>query len=99
MNDTEIRSTVKDVITEVAPDADLASLDPAADLRDALDIDSMDFLNVVVGIHERLGVDVPESDYDRVRNLDALVAYVAEIMRGRDAGDGAAPPASRGSPA
>jgi acyl carrier protein len=91
MNDTEIRSTVKDVITEVAPDADLANLDPAADLRDALDIDSMDFLNVVVGIHERLGVDVPESDYDRVRNLDALVAYVAEIMRGRDAGDGARP--------
>jgi acyl carrier protein len=75
---SDVRTVILQAIADVAPDAELESLDPAADLRDELDIDSMDFLNVLVGIHERLGVEVPELDYGRVRTLEALVAYVDE---------------------
>jgi acyl carrier protein len=64
----------------VVPAADLARLDGKADLRDALDIDSIDFLNVLVGIEETFGVAVPKREYDEVRTLDALVAYVATTL-------------------
>lgn len=73
---SDIRSTIFEVIGEVAPEVDFGDIDSAADLRDELDIDSMDFLNVLVGIHGRLGVEVPEQDYGEVQTLDALVAYV-----------------------
>lgn len=73
---SDIRTSILQAIADVAPDADLDGLDPGADLRDELDIDSMDFLNVLVGIHERLGVDVPEEDYGRVRTLASLEEYV-----------------------
>jgi acyl carrier protein len=51
---------------------------PGADLREELDIDSMDFLRAVVQIDERLGVAVPEADYPLIRTLDGCVAYLAE---------------------
>jgi acyl carrier protein len=73
---SEIRTAILQAIAHVAPDADLDGLDPGADLREELDIDSMDFLGVLVGINERLGVEVPEEDYGRVRTLAALEAYV-----------------------
>jgi len=73
---SKTRTAIIEVIADVAPDAELDQLDPAADLRDELDIDSMDFLGVLLGVHERLGVEVPERDYGEVRTLDALVAYV-----------------------
>ncbi|MCA9711585.1 MAG: acyl carrier protein [Myxococcales bacterium] len=73
---SESRTAILEAIADVAPEADLEAIDPSVDLRDELDIDSMDFLNVLVGIHERLGVEVPERDYGEVRTLDALVAYV-----------------------
>jgi acyl carrier protein len=80
MNATEIREIITSIIGAVAPEADLAHTDGKADLRDALDIDSMDFLNVLVGIEETLGVTVPEGDYDEVRTLDALVDYVTTAI-------------------
>lgn len=73
---TNPREAILAIIESVAPDADLAGLDPREDLRDALDLDSMDFLNVVIGIHERLGVEIPERDYRDVRTLDGLIEYV-----------------------
>jgi len=77
MNRQEIRTAVIASLLAVAPEADAAALAPAADLRDALDIDSMDFLRFVVGLHERLHVDIPEKDYAKVRTLEACVEYVA----------------------
>jgi len=46
------------------------------DLRDAIDLDSMDFLNFVIALHERTGVDIPEADYPRLRTLDGAIAYL-----------------------
>jgi acyl carrier protein len=73
----EIRAVLLSVLHGIAPEVDPATVRADADLRDELDIDSMDFLRFVVGIHERLGVDVPEADYPRVRTLDGCVDYVA----------------------
>ncbi|QWG12224.1 acyl carrier protein [Bradyrhizobium sediminis] len=77
MNDLEIRKVVKEELNNIAPEVDLAAIDPAADLREALDIDSMDFLNFVTAIHHRLGVDIPELDYPKLITLDGAVAYLA----------------------
>jgi acyl carrier protein len=74
----EIAAAIRAILGGIAPEVDLAGVKPDADLRDELDIDSMDFLRFVVGLHERLAVDVPESDYPRIRTLDGCLAYVAE---------------------
>jgi len=77
MNDIDIRKVVQEEISNIAPEVDLASIDPASDLREAIDIDSMDFLNFITAIHHRLGVEIPELDYPKLVTLDGVVAYVA----------------------
>lgn len=73
-----IRQAVIDATLGIAPEADFASVDPSRSLREQLDLDSFDFLNLLIALHERLGVEVPEADYGRVDSLDALVAYLAD---------------------
>jgi acyl carrier protein len=73
----EIRATVLATLAEIAPEVDPAAVLPGVDLRDQLDIDSMDFLNFVIALHERLGVDIPERDYPKLATLDTIVDYVA----------------------
>ncbi len=82
MTRDEIRSVVASVLAGIAPEVDLAHVRPDGDLRDELDIDSMDFLRFVVGVHERLSVDVPEADYPRIRTLDGCVEYLERRMSG-----------------
>ena len=77
MSKDEIRQEVVRVLRDVAPEVRPEALDPTADLRDTLDLDSVDFMNFVVGLHAALGVDVPESDYAKLASLDACVAYLA----------------------
>ncbi len=72
------RQTILTIIEDVAPDVETDDVADDADLRDELDIDSMDFLKVLVGIQEQLGVSVPEVDYGKVRTLAGLVSYVDE---------------------
>ncbi|HJV70171.1 acyl carrier protein [Ideonella sp.] len=83
MNDREsVRQAVIEAVLAIAPEADFATVDPARSLRAQLDLDSFDFLNLLIALHERLGVEVPEADYGRVDSLDALVVYLAD-KRGR----------------
>jgi acyl carrier protein len=77
MNDLEIRKVVQEELNNIAPEIDLAAVDPAGDLRETFDIDSMDFLNLITAIHHRLGVDIPELDYPKLFTLDGAVAYIA----------------------
>jgi acyl carrier protein len=72
----EIRNRVLECLGKVAPEADLATLSPAVPFRDQLDIDSMDFLNFVIGLDEALHVAVPEADYGALTTLDDCVAYL-----------------------
>lgn len=80
MTREEIRRAVLASLAEVAPDADLASLDPDADMRRELDLDSMDVLNLVIALHKATGVEVRESEYRRVATLSSCVELLAKRL-------------------
>ena len=64
----EIRQAVLATIESVAPDADVQNIPTDQPLRQAIELDSMDWLNVIAGLHDRLSIDIPESDYERPRD-------------------------------
>lgn len=76
MSGNDIRTVVQEELANIAPEADLGTIDPTADLREALDIDSMDFLNFVTALHHRLGYDIPELDYPKLVTLSGAIAYL-----------------------
>jgi acyl carrier protein len=76
MNEIDIRTALLEELGNIAPEIDMQTLDPAADLREALDIDSMDFLNFVTAIHRRLRIDIPELDYPKLSTLDGAATYL-----------------------
>ena len=78
MTADEIRTVVIVELSNIAPEMDIAGIQPNADLREALDIDSMDFLNFITALHEKLGVDIPERDYPKLITLAGAVAYLVE---------------------
>lgn len=80
MSDIDIRTAVQEELGNIAPEVNLAVLDPAADLREALDIDSMDFLNFIAAIHRRLGVNIPEIDYPKLLTLNGAVNYLRKQL-------------------
>ncbi|MCC6365802.1 MAG: acyl carrier protein [Bryobacterales bacterium] len=82
MNEAEIRQAIFDILRGIAPEADAESVRPDENLREALDIDSFDFLNLLIGLHKRLGVDIPEADYGRLGTLSSLVKYLASRLPG-----------------
>lgn len=80
MTDAELRRVVLQSLAAIAPEADLSGLDGGADVRDALDLDSMDVLRFAAALHEALGVDVPEADYGQIARLDGCVRYLAQRL-------------------
>jgi acyl carrier protein len=75
VTDTDLRATILGALKRIAPEVDVAALDPAAPLRDQVDLDSMDWLNFLVGLHGRLGIDIPEADYAKLATVYDLCAY------------------------
>ena len=76
MNSTQAREAVAAALATVAPEADLDGVDANARLRDELDLDSLDFLNLVQALQDSTGVAIPEADYRSVDSLQELVAYL-----------------------
>ena len=76
MNDSPIQAAVRRALAAVAPEADLDTLPVGASLRDELGLDSMDFLNFVIRLHDTLGVDIPEADYGKLATFAGCVAYL-----------------------
>jgi acyl carrier protein len=76
MTKDDIRSTVLRVLTEIAPECDPSLVKPDVNLRDQLDLDSMDFQTFVIRLHEELGVDIPERDYPRFATLASATGYL-----------------------
>lgn len=93
MTPDALREAVLAILGTIAPEIRPEDVRPDADLRDELDLDSMDFLRFAVQLEQRLGVSVPEADYPRVRTLDGCVAYLAE----RGAREQVEPPAPEAS--
>lgn len=81
MTDEQLRDTVLGVVSEIAPEADLTGIDPSEDLREQLDLDSMDVLNLAIGLYQQTGVEVPEVDYPRIVTLNGCIAYLADRLK------------------
>jgi acyl carrier protein len=81
VNATDARATVLSLLGEIAPEIDLDAVPDDEDLRDAVDLDSLDFLTLVERVLETTGVDVPEMDYGQVRTLRGWADYLATRAR------------------
>jgi acyl carrier protein len=81
MNAAQVRALAAEVLAGIAPEADLGTVGDDEDLRQALDLDSMDFMNFVIGLSERSGSNIPDADAPRLRTLRSLVAYFAPVPR------------------
>ena len=76
VTETEIGEIVRRALSNVAPEVDFESIDPGKNLRDQIDIDSVDFLNFVIGLHKELGVDIPDADVSKLTTLNGCVTYL-----------------------
>ncbi|HXY27565.1 MAG TPA: acyl carrier protein [Acidimicrobiales bacterium] len=76
MTDDEARQLIRATLHQVAPDADLDDVGPGETLQEALDLDSIDFLNLVTGLHEATGLEIPERDYPHFSTLEGAIAYL-----------------------
>jgi acyl carrier protein len=76
VTEAEIRQVVREALSNVAPEVDLDAIDPAKDLRDQIDIDSVDFLNFVIGLHKELGIEIPDADLPKLTTLNGCTAYL-----------------------
>jgi acyl carrier protein len=81
MTETQIKEVIVTVLGRIAPEADLSTLDPAANVREALDIDSFDHLNLLIGLHDELGVEIPEADYSQLSTLADIITYLSARLR------------------
>lgn len=78
MNDTEIRALALRVLQSIAPEIEEVDLRDDKPLRAQIDLDSMDWLNFLLGLHRELSVDIPERDYARLITLADVVAYLRQ---------------------
>jgi acyl carrier protein len=78
MTENSTRREILSVLTTIAPEVEADDIDDDTLLRDQVDLDSMDWLNFLIGIHKRLNVDIPESDYATLRTLSDVVSYVEQ---------------------
>ena len=84
MTHEEIVSAIKDIVRTIAPDEDLTNLTGSERLRDQIELDSMDFLDIVMELRKRYGVQVPEEDYKELASLDSCGNYLAPLLEGKE---------------
>jgi len=74
---TDPHTAIRDALAGVAPEADLSVLAPDDDLQEALDLDSMDFLNFLIALAHSTGLEIPETDYDQVHTYEGCIHYLS----------------------
>lgn len=82
MDEQQVREAVLGELAAIAPEVDVAALQPAVLLRTQVDLDSYDWLQFLVALHTRLQVDIPESDYAKLATVDQIVAYLRTRLPG-----------------
>lgn len=85
MTETEIKQAIFDALRQIAPEVQAEQVRPDENLREALDIDSFDFLNLLIRLHQQLDIDIPESDYGQLNTLSNLARYLSSRLAGRSA--------------
>jgi acyl carrier protein len=81
MSPSEIRSEILDILSDIAPDEDLSTLADEKPFREQLELDSMDFLDIVMELRKRHKIQVPEGDYQQLASMGSTVAYLEPRMR------------------
>ena len=81
MTTDEIRNEVLDILADIAPDEDLSDLKDDVSFRDQLELDSMDFLDIVMELRKRHRIQIPEEDYEHLASMDSTVTYLEPRMR------------------
>jgi acyl carrier protein len=81
MKADEIKATIIEVIQEIVPDEDLSELKGDVRIRDQIELDSMDFLDIIMELRKRYGITVPEDDYMKLSTLDGAVEYLEPMMK------------------
>lgn len=81
MTPAQIRDEILDILSKVAPDEDLSDLDDAKNFREQLELDSMDFLDIVLELKRRYRVIIPEEDYGNLASMASTVSYLEPKMR------------------
>jgi acyl carrier protein len=81
MNAAEIREEVLDILSDIAPDEDLTQLDDDKRFREQLELDSMDFLDIVMELRKRHRIQIPEDDYINLASMNSTVAYLEPLMK------------------
>lgn len=80
MDETTLKQTILEILQSIAPEVEPADIRPERTLRSQVDLDSMDWLNFLVALHERLKVDIPEADYARLATLRDLLDYLGRKL-------------------
>ena len=80
MTKEELRQTILDIIRDIAPDEDISKIDDKIPLRDQIDLDSMDFLDIVLELRKRYKIQVPEADYPELRSMGSTIDYLLPKM-------------------
>ncbi|QDU64200.1 acyl carrier protein [Planctomycetes bacterium Pan216] len=84
MTEPEVRQAVLDIIERIAPDEELGDINDAEPIREQVDLDSMDFLDIVMELRKIYGVEVPEEDYVELSTLERSVAYLSPRMQDKE---------------
>ena len=84
MSREEIIDAIKDIIRTIAPDEELSGLKSDVRLRDQIALDSMDFLDIVMELRKRYGVQIPEAEYGELATLAGCVAYLGPKLAGKE---------------
>jgi acyl carrier protein len=81
MTKAEIKEVIQDILSDIAPDDDLSALKDDVAFREQMQLDSMDFLDIVMELRKRYRVQIPEEDYLHLRSMDSTVEYLEPRMR------------------
>lgn len=83
MTGEEVREAVLSILSDIAPDEDVSSLRDDEKLRDQIDLDSMDFLDIVMELRKRFNIEVPEKDYEHLATMSSCVTYLQPLLKDR----------------
>ncbi len=81
MAPAEIRQVILDILKKIAPDEDLSSLDDSVPFREQMELDSMDFLDIVMELRKAYRVQIPEEDYHHLGTMESTVAYLTPVLK------------------
>jgi len=83
MTKEEVKSVLMEIVAEIIPDEDLTNLKYDIPIREQVELDSMDFLDIIMELRKRYRIEVPEDDYMQLATIDSSVAYLEPRMRDR----------------